>query len=519
MSDLELVHPAPEALELYVLGAHEEVPVQALEAHLRRCPACTDEVRRQAQLDLALAEAASDAVFCPACGGVILEARCPQCGAVAAVGDFRIDKVLVQNAHGRMYLARDRAGQAVALKELAFVQPPHPDAVAAFEREGRLLRQLSHPQIPRFVASFRAGEGVHTRLYLAQEYVEGESLLARMSRHQFSEEEAQAVALEVLTVLEYLQSLSPLVTHRDIKPANLIRRPDGRIALVDFGAARDLGPTAGATLVGTFGYMPLEQMGGIVDATTDLYALGATLCHLLSRREPWSFLDDPGALARLNVSAGFRERLGTLVARRPADRYPSARAAAAAFRARTGKRRRLLPVWGERPRGFRSVAAVLATLGIVVGGALALVAGGLRAHRRQATPVAAPAPTTGAVVLSGTPHNPVLKPALPKEYVARGPADLQSMAERIEAAAVGAGVSREYAEGITRELQAALAPGETTYPAAIYYYIVREAALGFDRAHASKELLLAHRNGQLHRMRNLPVKTAVSSEAAGLPLP
>ena len=65
----------------------------------------------------------------------------------------------MQNAHGRMYLARDPAGQPVALKELAFVQPPHPDAVAAFEREARLLRQLSHPQIPRFLAGLQRRRG------------------------------------------------------------------------------------------------------------------------------------------------------------------------------------------------------------------------------------------------------------------------------------------------------------------------------------------------------------------------
>jgi len=368
-------HPAAESLELYVIGAHDQVSVPDIEAHLRACAACTAEVRRQAQVDLALTEVAAEAVFCPGCGAVMVAATCSHCGAAAQAGGFRIERVLVQNAHGRMYLARDAHGNAVALKELAFVQAPHPDAVAAFEREARLLRQLSHPQIPRFLAAFREGEGVHTRLYLAQEYVEGQSLQDHLATHQFSEAEARDVAQQVLSILEYLQGLAPMVFHRDIKPANLIRRADGRIALVDFGAARDLGSTVGATLVGTFGYMPVEQMGGIVDASTDLYALGATLCHLLSRRPPWKLVEDPQALERLNVSRGFRDYLARLTARQPADRYPSAAAAAQGLRSPPRRRRPAAVGW--RLRGV----VVIGLVGMATVGAATLVVTGLEPER------------------------------------------------------------------------------------------------------------------------------------------
>jgi serine/threonine-protein kinase len=310
----------------------------------------------------------------------MMAASCNSCGAVAEAGGFRIERVVVQNGHGRMYLARDAAGVPVALKELAFVQAPHPDAVEAFEREARLLRQLSHPQIPRFLASFREGDGVNTRLYLAQEYVEGESLQARLQSHQFSEAEARDVALQVLSILAYLQGLAPMVFHRDIKPANLIRRVDGRIALVDFGAARDLGPTVGATLVGTFGYMPVEQLGGIVDATTDLYGLGATLCHLLSRRPPWSFIEDPRALSKLNVSPAFRDFLGRLTARQREDRFPSP---AAAGQGLLAPRRRLsLPA----PR-VQVMAVVALVFGFTLGAATYLVQPRTRRARIERIPV------------------------------------------------------------------------------------------------------------------------------------
>jgi hypothetical protein len=417
-------HPTNEALELYVVGAHDEVAVDAVEAHLRQCEACTEEVRRQVRVDMALAEVAAEAQFCPGCSAVLAAARCPACGSVAVAGDFQVLRVLVQNGHGRLYLAHDRNGQQVALKELAFVQPPHPDALDAFEREARLLRQLSHPQIPRFLASFRDGEGVNTRLYLAQEYVDGESLLARLAGHQFCEAEAIEVAFQVLHILEYLQSLSPMVFHRDIKPANLLRRRDGRISLVDFGAARDLGSTVGATLVGTFGYMPLEQMGGIVDSTTDLYALGATLAQLLSRREPWSFLEDPRALERLNVSAPFRQFLGKLLARRPADRHPSAAAAMVALGEVTRRRRRHRASWRQLARGrWAAMTAALAGFATALGFSYTLHSPPARRHvAAEPEPEATPVPRSKARAMRLPRRRGVLtdpfRPGPPEHYQA-----------------------------------------------------------------------------------------------------
>jgi hypothetical protein len=117
--------------------------------------------------------------------------------------------------------------------------------------------------------------------------------------------------------------------------------------------------------------MPVEQLGGIVDATTDLHALGATLFHLLSRREPWRFVEDPRAFARLNVSHGFRAFLTKLTACRPADRYPSANAATTALLA-PASRRRFSP-------GQWALPAVALTAGFAV----AFGVGGALAHRRQ----------------------------------------------------------------------------------------------------------------------------------------
>jgi hypothetical protein len=318
-------------LEAYVMGIYEG-DAAALERELADDPAARAIVAEEARLDMLLRDAGAAAGFCPACDDLVRGARCDACGAAIKPGGYTVDRVLVSNAHGRMYAARDVDGKQVALKELAFIQSPSAGALAAFEREAKFLRALEHPAIPRFCASFQEGDGVHARYYLAQELVAGEALLDRLEAHWFTEAEILGIARQVLDVLVYLQDLTPLVIHRDIKPANLLARPDGAIAVVDFGAAHVQGMTAGTTAIGTFGYMPIEQHAGVVDATTDLYGLGASLIHLLTRREPWQILQD-GLLADvvLNVSRPVRGFLAKLVAPNPRDRFRSAKDARAAL--------------------------------------------------------------------------------------------------------------------------------------------------------------------------------------------
>ena len=232
--------------------------------------------------------------------------------------------VLAQSPHGRTYRAEGPTGM-VALKELVFALVPTALQLDAFERESKLLGSVSHPQVPRFIESFREGDGPSLRLYLAQELVEGEPLSDRLRSHVFDEAEGRVVARQLLQILRYLHERG--IVHRDVKPANVLRRADGTLALVDFGAARLLeGVTHGATLVGTFGYMPPEQLGGTVDATSDLYALGATLVHLLGRKAPEDVLgpDFEIRLDHLSVSPGFRAFLSRLTSRRRDFRPASA---------------------------------------------------------------------------------------------------------------------------------------------------------------------------------------------------
>jgi hypothetical protein len=345
--------PTREDIELYVSGNFDG-DVAALERAIAEDPALAAMVAEEAKLELLLRDAAAAATFCPACDALVRVERCDQCGAAMRPGGFTVERVLVSNAHGRMYLAHDADGKRVALKELAFLHAPSAAAVAAFEREAKFLRALEHPAIPRFCASFEEGQGVHTRYYLAQELVEGTSL-DKLDEHWYSETEIVDIAKQVLSILEYLQSLSPMVIHRDIKPANLLKRPDGSIALVDFGAAHAHGATAGVTTIGTFGYMPTEQLAGIVDSTTDLYALGASLLHLLTRQEPWKLAQSK---TTVNVSAPLRAFLDKLVAPDPKDRFPDAKAALAGLEARDSLVTRKPQSMG---RARMAIAAVVGT--------------------------------------------------------------------------------------------------------------------------------------------------------------
>lgn len=266
---------------------------------------------------------------CVQCSAPIAGERCASCGIACAPGGYRVEKVIARGPHSRVYLAADERGARVAVKELLFAVVPDVKELDAFERESETLRALSHPSIPRFVRSFSEGAGAGLRLYLVQEHVDGETLADLLRRGPVPESRLRSVARQALEVLDHLHEQSPSLLHRDVKPANLILRRDGRLALVDFGTARVLqrSVTHGSTLVGTFGYIAPEQLGGTVDRTSDLYGLGATLVHLAAGKHPSDLLG-PDLQLRLpegaRLSASFRKLIERLVARDRRERFDSA---------------------------------------------------------------------------------------------------------------------------------------------------------------------------------------------------
>ncbi|NWG20659.1 MAG: PQQ-binding-like beta-propeller repeat protein [Chloroflexi bacterium] len=153
-----------------------------------------------------------------------------------------------------------------------------------FEREAGLLATLQHPAIPRVYDFFEE----HGRVYLILELIQGKDLETVLDEAggPLAEERVARWAVQLCEVLTYLHNQQPEpIVFRDMKPSNVMVTPDERIVLIDFGIARGLVRTRG-TVIGTEGYSPPEQYKGIAEPQGDLYALGATLHHLLTASDP-----------------------------------------------------------------------------------------------------------------------------------------------------------------------------------------------------------------------------------------
>ncbi len=202
-------------------------------------------------------------------------------------GRYRIMEQL-GNGLAKTYAAQDTTeDSAVIIKALRFSELDNWKGYELFQREIKVLQQLRHPSIPRFKSHFEVKTEEETWLYLVQERLPGKNLQQAMdSGWRPAQKEVKQLATKALGVLKYLHQLSPPVIHRDLKPSNLIWH-DQRLYLIDFGAVQDvMRPEGSSTIVGTFGYMAPEQFSGRAVPASDLYALGATLVHLLSGRAP-----------------------------------------------------------------------------------------------------------------------------------------------------------------------------------------------------------------------------------------
>ena len=247
-------------------------------------------------------------------------------------GRFDVQRLLGAGGQARTWLARDlETGRDVALKELTLARAPSWKSVELFDRETAVLRTLDHPRIPAYVHAFHdeEGPGGGARFFLAQTLVDGEGLDRELVHRQWSEGDAILLLRQLLDVLGYLHGHSPPVVHRDIKPSNLVRAADGSVALIDFGAVQTVahGGGGGSTVVGTSGYMPLEQYMGRAEPASDLYAVGATLVHLLSRQDPGELPLKRSRIAfehAVHVSSGFGHILRRLLAPSIEDRFARA---------------------------------------------------------------------------------------------------------------------------------------------------------------------------------------------------
>ncbi|PMB26947.1 serine/threonine protein kinase [Fischerella thermalis] len=224
---------------------------------------------------------------------------------------YRLQRQIGKNGVRQTWLATDLQASAqensqVIVKLLAFGGNVQWDDLKLFEREAQILQHLHHPRIPQYVDYFCIDD--RTLWFgLVQKYIPGESLKEKLAQgKRFTEKQVRKVAIEVLNILTVLHELHPAVLHRDIKPSNLIWGEDNHIYLVDFGAVQDKAAKEGVTftIVGTYGYAPMEQYGGRAIPASDLYALGATLIHLLTGTPP-------ADLPQSNLRIQFTDRVTT----------------------------------------------------------------------------------------------------------------------------------------------------------------------------------------------------------------
>ncbi|GEM_PF-871964 len=246
------------------------------------CPLCGQDIPPNAR-------------FCPSCGAS-LQRRHSDTGLLNARhllhNRYAIDRKLAQGGQSAVYLAHDTIeGNAQrAIKEMSDANLTHDErqkAINDFMREARMLYNLDHFALARVYDIFVEGN----RYYLVMEYVPGHNLEDEMvvyRKEPLDWEEVMGWGIALCDVLAYLHAQEPPIIYRDLKPANVMLLPDKSIKLIDFGIARWLHPArlTDTMQLGTDGYAPLEQYSSHSEPRSDMYALGASLYHLVTGRVP-----------------------------------------------------------------------------------------------------------------------------------------------------------------------------------------------------------------------------------------
>jgi len=355
VKEAKSLHPTPDRLVAFRLGRLPATEGAVIHAHLEGCEPCSslfDALHPETLHALLQGSAAtpSPTESTPA-GTPSTEAETippdssapsSDAGLPAELADhprYRILELLGSGGMGRVFKAEHRLMERlVALKVINRNFMDNPAAVERFRREVKTAARLSHPNI---VAAFDA-EQVQDCHFLVMEFVEGQSL-DRFVQQRGRLPVAEACDYIRQAALGLQHAWERGMVHRDIKPQNLMRTPDGRIKVLDFGLARFLaegksgsGLTQFGVVMGTPDYIAPEQAhdSRAADTRSDIYSLGCTFYYLLTGRVPFpegSMLQKlmahvekaPTPLVRLRSDvppavAGIVERM---MAKDPARRY------------------------------------------------------------------------------------------------------------------------------------------------------------------------------------------------------
>jgi predicted Ser/Thr protein kinase len=225
------------------------------------------------------------------------------------VGQYRIERVLGEGGMGVVYLAEDvRLGRTVALKALAAKFTGDEARRERLRREARAAAALTHPGI----ATVYALEEFEGQIFIAGEYVPGETLREELSRGPLGAVRTLETALGVARALAVAHDRG--IVHRDLKPENIVRTSSGDVKILDFGLARFRDPppalahlTDEGIVLGTPAYMSPEQIRGTaVDGRSDLFSLGIVIYELVSGIHPFAGADPASTIARILESEPVR---------------------------------------------------------------------------------------------------------------------------------------------------------------------------------------------------------------------
>ncbi len=262
------------------------------------------------------------------------------------LGNYEIVRVLGRGGMGEVYLARDeRLDREIALKFVMPEKAADPDTRKRFLREARLASRLLHPSA---AVIYEVGEW-QDQLFLAMEYVPGETLSKRLKSGPLPVAEVPPIARQLAAVLAAAHSQG--IIHRDVKPGNIILTATGQVKLLDFGLAvlstfgsgdgdhptETMLTTPGA-IAGTPAYLSPERINGQPgDARADLFAVGIVLYELVTGRHPFagptplvtlanilSHPPEPLARAGLVVPPALGRAIFRCLAKKPEERYASA---------------------------------------------------------------------------------------------------------------------------------------------------------------------------------------------------
>jgi serine/threonine-protein kinase len=261
---------------------------------------------------------------------------------------YRLEKKIGEGGFAKVYLATDiELERPVAVKVLEQSWANDPEFLGRFRKEARAIAALDHPNI-LLIHDFGVANGVP---YLVMPYISGGTFAQRMRQTRLTLDEIAFYLEQIGSALDYAHQQG--VIHRDIKPTNMLLKPNGQLVLTDFGLAKLISNAAveeRTGVLGTVAYMAPEQFQGLVSSASDIYALGILLYQVIAgklpydgntreilighvRQQPKPLVGTP-AMQQYDsvVVAALDQVVARVLAKRPADRYPSCQALTYAFR-------------------------------------------------------------------------------------------------------------------------------------------------------------------------------------------